>query len=119
MKAQAVAMGQDAMGSAASTAVLEINAEHGAIRKLAALVEASPDAEETRDFAKLIYEVAAVTSGYEIKDPAAFAKRITYLMTPEGVAPGASTEATEAPQADAAEEVDVEVVSDGESGGEA
>ncbi|KAJ1637307.1 hypothetical protein T492DRAFT_575819, partial [Pavlovales sp. CCMP2436] len=79
MRAQAVAMGQseelDGMPGGASTAILELNPTHPVVRQLDLLVKTQPGAEATREYAQLLYEVAAVTSGYEIADPAAFARR--------------------------------------------
>jgi len=36
---------------------------------------------EVQDLANLIFEIAALTGGYRIDDPAAFAKRVTGLVT--------------------------------------
>ena len=85
MKAQAAAAGDDmsAMGGMASN--LEINPKHEVVLKLkgmvgddAAAAAASPTA---KAYAELLYDVAAVSSGYEISDPAAFAKRVVALMS--------------------------------------
>lgn len=84
MKAQAVALGQEdqlaGMPGGSSTAILELNAKHPVVAKLAELVSSQKEAPSTLEYAQLLYEVAAVTSGYEIADPAAFARRITQLM---------------------------------------
>jgi heat shock protein beta len=85
MRAQAVALGKEdemlgSMGAQGSTAILEINANHPVIAKLAALVAADAESPEALQFGMLVYEVAAVTSGYEIADPGAFAKRVTKMM---------------------------------------
>ena len=84
MKAQAAAAGDDmsAMGGMASN--LEINPKHEVVLKLKGMVgddaaaAASPTA---KAYAELLYDVAAVSSGYEISDPAAFAKRVVALMS--------------------------------------
>ena len=39
-----------------------------------------------KDFASLVFDVAAVSSGYEIKDTAAFATRVISLMSEVRVA---------------------------------
>merc|ERR1712087_493366 len=81
MKAQAAASGsEDMMGG--MSANLELNPTHPAVLKLKGLVEAEADAESksSKDFAWLLYEVAAISSGYEVKDPAGFAKRVVKLM---------------------------------------
>ena len=63
---------------------LEINPKHPAILKLKGMVESDRAAAATKDFASLVFDVAAVSSGYEIKDTGAFATRVIALMS-EGV----------------------------------
>ena len=63
---------------------LEINPKHPAVLKLQGMVADERDSPATRDFASLVFDVAAVSSGYEIKDTAAFATRVIALMS-EGV----------------------------------
>jgi len=83
MRAQAAAAGTDEtdMGMASN---LEINPKHPAVLKLKGMVEAERSSPATKDFASLVFDVAAVSSGYEIKDTAAFATRVISLMS-EGV----------------------------------
>jgi HSP90 family molecular chaperone len=82
MKAQAAAAGsEDMMGGMGGMANLEINPTHSAVKALQQKVADEKDAAATRDFAELLYDVAAVSSGYEVKDPAAFAKRVVKLMS--------------------------------------
>ena len=82
---------------------LEINPKHPAVLKLKGMVDdAGADDAATRDFASLLYDVAAVSSGYEIKDPADFAKRVVSLMA-EGVVMEMD-EPAEEPAEEAAEE---------------
>merc|ERR1719498_2274306 len=83
MRAQAAAAGQDdgMMGMASN---LEINPRHPAVVKLKRMVEEEKEAAATKDFACLLFDVAAVSSGYEIKDTAAFARRVVSLMS-EGI----------------------------------
>ena len=125
MKAQAAATGDDlgglgGMGGMAAN--LELNPAHAAVRKLKGLVAADANATSTRDYATLLYDVAAVSSGYELADPAAFAARVVTLMT--GEAEEAAEEEPPAADADAlADAVPSEAPaesSDGDSdGGEA
>merc|ERR1719424_2267733 len=60
---------------------LEINPKHPAVLKLKGMVAAERDSPATKDFASLVFDVAAVSSGYEIKDTAAFATRVISLMS--------------------------------------
>jgi heat shock protein beta len=122
MRAQAVASGQDDMlGSMGqmNQATLEINPTHPIVLKLKALFEASPDAAPTKDFGYLLYDVAALASGYSIDDPAAFAGRVSALMASDAVAVAAAVpagpsdaEVVDAPKAaaEAAPAAEVEVV---------
>jgi len=61
-------------------ATLEINAAHPVVARLRAMVDSAPKAAETKAYATLLYEVAAITSGYSIADPTQFAARVTALM---------------------------------------
>jgi len=83
MRAQAAAAGTEEidMGMASN---LEINPKHPAVLKLKGMVEAERSSPATKDFASLVFDVAAVSSGYEIKDTAAFATRVISLMS-EGI----------------------------------
>ena len=68
--------------------------------------------------ASLLYDVAAVSSGYEVDDPGAFAKRVVALMSGEDLAATvADAPAAPEPEADAAapaeeavESVEAEVI---------
>ena len=95
MKAQNVASGgSDAsmMGSF-NQAVLEVNPNHPIVRDLERMVsgmrgevgdddgeDADGGDDEARNFAVLLYDVAALTSGYEIEDSGDFAGRILSIM---------------------------------------
>jgi heat shock protein beta len=81
MKAQAAASGDDFMGG--MSANLELNPKHAAVVKLKAMVEEDDAAKATKDFATLLFDVASVSSGYEVSDPAGFAKRVVALMSGE------------------------------------
>merc|ERR1719311_1512962 len=83
MRAQAAAAGTDEMDMGMASN-LEINPKHPAILKLKGMVESDRSAAATKDFASLVFDVAAVSSGYEIKDTGAFATRVIALMS-EGV----------------------------------
>ena len=83
MRAQAAAAGTDEMDMGMASN-LEINPKHPAVLKLQGMVEPDRSSAATKDFASLVFDVAAVSSGYEIKDTAAFATRVISLMS-EGV----------------------------------
>merc|ERR1712151_669355 len=81
MKAQSVAAGSDAMStSMINKAILEINPNHPIIYDLEKMVNSDVDATETKNFSLLLYDVARITSGYEISDSGDFAKRVMNLM---------------------------------------
>ena len=48
------------------------------------MVESDRSAPGTKDFASLVFDVASVSSGYEIKDTGAFATRLIALMSEIG-----------------------------------
>jgi HSP90 family molecular chaperone len=82
MKSQTTSGSTDsafAMGSR-NQAILEINPEHPVIQKLKEMQESAPDSDETEDMVMMVYETAALIGGYNIEDPADFAKRVTKLM---------------------------------------
>mmetsp|Transcript_16068 Transcript_16068/g.22886 ORF Transcript_16068/g.22886 Transcript_16068/m.22886 type:complete len:744 (+) Transcript_16068:152-2383(+) len=82
MKAQAVQAGGDpSMTAGMNQAILEINPNHPIITDLDIMVKDNKDSEETKNFANLIYDVASMTSGYEISDAGEFATRVMSLMT--------------------------------------
>ncbi len=62
-------------------ASLEINAEHPIIKKLREVHKADAGSAETKDLTHLVYEIAALTGGYQIEDPKAFASRVTSVVT--------------------------------------
>jgi len=86
MKAQNVASGGSDAGMMGSfnQAVLEVNPAHPIVqdleRMLASQTEESED-DEAKNFAVLLYDVAALTSGYEIEHSGDFAQRILSMMT--------------------------------------
>ncbi|KAL3797484.1 hypothetical protein ACHAW5_010093 [Stephanodiscus triporus] len=93
MKAQNVASGgSDAsmMGSF-NQAVLEVNPKHPIVQDLERMVvglrgegvdedDTDGDDDDAKNFAILLYDVAALTSGYEIEDSGDFAGRILSIM---------------------------------------
>merc|ERR1711862_616294 len=88
MKAQAVASGSDEsqLGNM-NQAVMEINPGHPIVQKLDGLVKGGDkESEELADFSYLVYDVAAMTSGYSIEDPRSFAKRVMGLMNDSAAA---------------------------------
>jgi heat shock protein beta len=90
MKAQNVASGGSDAGMMGSfnQAVLEVNPNHPIVRDLARMVrgksgeeeDEESDNDEAKNFAVLLYDVAALTSGYEIEDSGDFAGRIMSIM---------------------------------------
>jgi len=102
MRAQAVASGmEEGMLGGMNQATLELNPSHPIIDKLKTMVEADESAPVTVEYGTLVYEVAALASGYSLEDPAAFANLVTKLM---------SSDAVSMPSAKAPEQVEAEVV---------
>merc|ERR1711971_743299 len=63
--------------SPASKPILELNPVHPIVRGLSRALAtggASPD------LASMLYEIAALSSGYPLEDPASFARRVTKLL---------------------------------------
>jgi len=86
MKAQTVASGQELGGLDSMNKVcMEINPNHPIVKDLARMVKADKTGKEAEDFATLIFDVAGMTSGYDIDDMSAFAKRVMGLMTSKAV----------------------------------
>merc|ERR1712071_62185 len=85
MKAQSVAMGDgDVPGmDSMNQAILEINPSHPIVQDLDRMVKSDRDSEKTKTFALLMYDVASMTTGYEVKDTGDFAKRVMSLMSGE------------------------------------
>lgn len=75
MEAMLRSMGQDVPDS---KPILEINPEHPAVKAIQTLAETNE--ESAADYGQLLYDQALVAEGREIKDPAAFAKRINSLL---------------------------------------
>ncbi|KAL7573079.1 hypothetical protein ACA910_018765 [Epithemia clementina (nom. ined.)] len=85
MRAQAVGTGADAdslMGGR-NKAVLEINPNHPIVQSLNRRLKADPASKESKELeerALLVYDVAAMTSGYDVSDLRGFAQRVIGLM---------------------------------------
>jgi heat shock protein beta len=81
MRAQAVSSGGDVNGiDAMNKAVLEINPNHPIVQDLDRMVKGDKDSEELKNFALLMYDVASMTSGYDVSDMKSFASRVMRLM---------------------------------------
>ena len=82
MRAQAVATGQS-LGNMPANTVLEVNPQHPIVRDLERMrKEQSNDSKECERFALLLYDVAALTSGYDVDNVKNFAQRVMQLMDP-------------------------------------
>merc|ERR1712224_1008759 len=114
MKAQTVASGQELGGLDSMNKVcMEINPNHPIIKDLNRMVKADKDGKEAEDYAKLLCDVAGMTSGYDIEDMSGFAKRVVGLMSSQAVdaAPDAVIESNQKDGDEGDEnEVEVEVV---------
>merc|ERR1719491_1034771 len=81
MKAQSVASGGDGNLGSMNQAVLEINPKHPIVKDLVRMIEDDKASATTKNYAMLMYDVACMTSGYEVDDSANFAKRVMTLMS--------------------------------------
>jgi len=81
MKAQSVASGGDGNLGSMNQAVLEINPKHPIVQDLVGMIKGNKESETTKNYAMLMYDVACMTSGYEVADSANFAKRVMTLMS--------------------------------------
>lgn len=73
--------GAGGMDAQFNQAILELNPSHPIVLCLKETVEKAPDAVETMELGRLVYDVAAVAGGYDVEDPGAFTARITKLMS--------------------------------------
>lgn len=82
MRAQAVASGAnaDAMGGMNNKAVLEINPNHPIVQDLDRMAKDDRGSDKLKETSMLMYDVAAMTSGYDVGDLRSFAKRVMGLM---------------------------------------
>jgi heat shock protein beta len=83
MRAQAVASGRDGASGFGNLnqAVMEINPKHPIIKDLDRMVKADRESKEAEEYAKLLYDVASMTSGYDVADMSSFAKRVMSMMS--------------------------------------
>lgn len=82
MRAQAVAAGSEIGDIDSMNKVcMEINPKHPIIKDLEKMVKGDKESEATKDFAMLLFDIAGLTSGYEVKDMSGFAKRVMGLMS--------------------------------------
>jgi len=82
MKAQAAAAGDDLGAMCGMASNLEINPKHEVVAKLKEMVgDGDAPKGAAVAYAELLYDVASVSSGYELADSAAFAKRVVALMS--------------------------------------
>jgi len=80
MRAQAVASGAGGSFPDMNKAVLEINPNHPIIKDLERMVEINKESDDLKERALLMYDVAAMTSGYDVADTRDFARRVMELM---------------------------------------
>jgi HSP90 family molecular chaperone len=59
---------------------LEINPRHPLVLELKRRVEEDSGDKTSKDIAKLMYETAALQSGFALEDPTDFAQRIVMIM---------------------------------------
>merc|ERR1719223_1172346 len=116
MQMQSVSMGEGSLPGMGSMnqAVLEINPSHPVVKELNTIVKANGTSGPIEDpifknKVTLLYDVAAMTSGYEVSDPAEFAKRVISLMSSDVSVPDAVVEDS-ADEGDEAEAVTAEVM---------
>jgi molecular chaperone HtpG len=82
MRAQTVSTGQDPrMLDSMNKVCMEINPKHPIIKDLNRMIKADKEDKKTEDFAKLLFDVAGMTSGYDIDDMSSFAKRVMSMMS--------------------------------------
>jgi heat shock protein beta len=79
MKAQAAASGRDDMDVNFVASNLEINPDHAVVIKLKEMVDGG-DKGVAKQYAELLFDVASISGGYDLRDAAAFAKRVSTLM---------------------------------------
>jgi molecular chaperone HtpG len=111
MRAQSVASGGGEMAGM-NKAVLEVNPNHPIVQGLARMIESDRESVELEERALLMYDVAAMTSGYEVTDMKDFAKRVMSLMNN---AEGSVADADVVSKTEAADETGADVVSEAET----
>lgn len=96
MKMQSSSVGGDPTGM--NKAVLEINPNHSVVKDLSRMVGSDKESKELEDFALLMYDVAAMTSGYDLGDVKSFANRVMKLMDEKAGGDGVATSETKKPK---------------------
>jgi HSP90 family molecular chaperone len=90
---------------------MEINPNHPIVKDLERMVKNNKESNETEEYALLMYDVASMTSGYDVSDMGSFAKRVMNMMAgtieTDGAVKDAVIESSE-------EAVSAEVVQDDE-----
>ena len=111
MRAQTVATGSDLGMDRMNRAIMEINPNHPIVKDLERMVKVDKESKETEEYALLMYDVASMTSGYDVSDMGSFAKRVMNMMAgkieTDGTVKDAVIESSE-------EAVSAEVVKDDE-----
>ena len=95
MRAQSVAAGGDGNVPGMNQAVLEVNPKHPIVKDLARKVQQDKESSELANSALLMYDVAAMTSGYDVGDMKGFAKRVMGLMGANVAGEGVSSDVAE------------------------
>jgi len=82
MKSQAYNSQNDPMNSyyASQKKILEINPKHPVVVELLSRIETEQENDETSELAEILYDTAALRSGFLIKDTVAFASRIERIL---------------------------------------
>jgi len=79
--AKAQALGnKPGAGAMRARKVMEINPRHPIVQELLRRVTADPEDAKAKDIADLMYDTAALHSGFSLDDPASFAARINRLL---------------------------------------
>jgi heat shock protein beta len=78
-KAQALGGGIDPFMM--SKKILEINPKHPIIQHLRELVDSNSEDEAARDIAEILFDTAALSSGFSLEDPAIFTRRIHRILS--------------------------------------
>jgi heat shock protein beta len=82
MRAQAVASGQAIDGLDDMNKVcMEINPKHPIVNDLDRMIKADKEGKDTENYGRLLFDVAGMTSGYDVGDMSGFAQRVMGLMS--------------------------------------
>jgi len=112
MQAQNVATGSSAPPGTYNQAILELNPNHLIVQDLKRMVQ--DDSPQKENYGQLIYDVAALSSGYDLQDTGDFAKRVIQLMNSNAVSDDLLDPAVKEAEVLSDTENQVEVVSDPE-----